>query len=263
MSKFSWIFLLAVLSACGGGGGEQAAAAQPVPVATTEPVVQPLQAYLFMGQSNMSGVIAAVADLPPELQAPQRAVAWQNSGTWAPLQPPNMEYNGGGDGIFGPEISFAYRKGPIAIVKYAVGGTSLHTQWIPPGGLLDRAIARAKAASAGDRPIQWAGMVWLQGGSDMDTIEKAGSYRADLQALASRVRTALGAPDMQLIVGRDNSIVGSIPFKSMVREAQQTPGIANYQYIDIDDLPFSPTDAAHYVTSTLMVIGDRFAAVAP
>lgn len=289
--KFAGVLLVALLTACGGGGGGGEVVAQPVvvaapapapvpaaapapapapapvtvtvtvPAAQPEPVAQPLQVYLFMGQSNMSGWISKTSELPPELQAAQPAVAWTGS-AWVQLKP-FAGYQQ--DGQFGPEISFAFRKGAIGVVKFSKGSTGLAKDWMPPGALLDQAIAWAKQAQA-SQPIKFAGVLWDQGGTDMNRLDWSNAYAENLRTMVAKLRTELGAPDLRFVAVREYTrqdlIPDQFPGRAIVRAAIENPGIENYGWINADDLvPLG--DLAHYTTPNIVKIGERLADTAP
>lgn len=293
--KFAAALLVAVLTACGGGGGDvaaqPAAVAAPAPAAATapapspvvapapapapapalvpvtvpralpEPVAQPLQVYLFMGQSNMSGWISKTSELPPDLLAAQPALAWTGS-AWVQLKP-FAGYQQ--DGQFGPEISFAHSKGAIGVVKFSKGSTGLAKDWMPPGALLDQAIAWAKRAQA-SQPIKFAGVLWDQGGTDMNRLDWSEAYAANLRTMAAKLRAELNEPDMRFVAVREYTrqdlVPDLFPGRAIVRAAIENPGIENYGWIDADDLvPLG--DLAHYTTPNIMKIGERLAGAAP
>lgn len=246
------MLLVLLLVGCGGGSGGDAPA-QPVQQQSTV-----LPAYLFMGQSNMSGWVSKVEELPPAMAAPQAAVAW-NGSAWVPLAPLAGYQQ---DGKFGPEISFAFSRGAhVGIVKFSKGATGLAQHWMPPGGLLDQAIAWAKQAQASHH-IRFAGVLWDQGGSDMFSLDWSNAYAENLRIMVARLRTELNAPDLRFVAVREytpqNLVPDKFPGRAIVRAAIENPGIENYAWINADDL--TPTcDPVHYCTWGIVKIGQRFA----
>jgi hypothetical protein len=201
----------------------------------------PLRVFLFAGQSNMVG-----ADTDPELaetyppyagitkpRADVRyaySVGRSESDGFAPLGPVDAD--------FGPELTFARRvtertRGRIAIIKCAVGGTTIATDWNPDAPdegqkLYPRFISlvRASLAQLDKRRIPWQleAMFWHQGENDMLSREHNPRYEAGLTRFLARVRADLEAPDLPVFLGEvsDKGIWG-MDFRGPMRElrAQQ------------------------------------------
>ena len=85
------------------------------------------KAFILSGQSNMDGH-GPTADMPPELQEPIASVRYYIGGQWHELQP--LIYRVGPEISFGRAMAAAWPDEEIAIIKYAVGGTSL-LNWDP------------------------------------------------------------------------------------------------------------------------------------
>jgi len=151
--------------------------------------------FIFAGQSIAINSGTDSGRLPAQMLAPQTNVLFFNARAhyaptsevrWVIYQPPT----GPGwssdcgcqnpQGSFGPEITAAnlisvdlYGGTPIAVYKYAVGATSLHTDWSPTvrASLYDDMRARfAEALLALPRETGFAGraagVFWTQGESD-------------------------------------------------------------------------------------------------
>lgn len=220
------------LFALGDGGGS------PNPVTA-------VRVYLQGGQSNGDGR-AATATLPTSpvnLQQPQAGFDYVyrvqgGSTTLTTLRPGTSE-----TGQFGPEVTFApelarWRPAPagtrIAVVKYANGGTNLHTQWRAGGD----------ATTAGDGPeyvafqqtvtqglnllstkypgaaITVEAMTWMQGESDDGA---ANDYAANLTAFIADVRATHGA-GLPFVIARLSSgqtAIAATPLTTL-RAAQQS-----------------------------------------
>lgn len=254
MSRWFLLFVVAILNGCGGGGGDAGPApAVPVPVVAPAPapVVEALPVYLFLGQSNMVGGQGEQALLPPRLLPALSDQVFTD--TWKQMQVGNYQPLG-----FGPELSFAARKPGVGIVKFAVNGTSLATDWLP--NLLSQAISHAQAAAA-SQPVRFAGAFWMQGESDASSADQADAYAANLRTLVARLRTELNAPKMTFTVCRINPPTNA-PwlFRDTVRTAQEDPGIDNYQMMDCDGLPLGP-DKLHFTTQGIVQMGELFAGV--
>jgi len=189
--------------------GAQAAGPSP------EPDSKPVKLILLGGQSNMAGMgrIKAIED--PALKRPLSAVKiWHNGkDAWVDVRPGHD----GRTGYFGPEIGFghaiagSFPDAEVRLVKFAVGGSGLATQWNPkgPGRFLRRFLEETAAAiadlNAAGRRVEVAGMLWMQGeqdAKDSDHPANARAYESNLSALIAKVRDAVGNRRMPFVIGR-------------------------------------------------------------
>lgn len=263
--------------------------------------------YFLGGQSNMVGY-GFTRELSPE-QAEPAADAWIYATTptgdeasidpasaWAPVTP------GFGVGYaapesapalgerFGPELSFARTlrelqpDTPIAIIKYARGGTSIDLRarggagsWDPSyEGLnqFDHAVATIRAAMEprdldGDGELDRlvpAGIGWMQGESDGTREDAAAAYEANLARLARALREELGDADLPFVVVRisDSQVqagTGRVwAFGDAVRGAQEAfarsdPNAALVTSTD----GYGYSDPYHYDTAGYLDMGARIA----
>lgn len=175
----------------------------------------PTLVFLFAGQSNMVGADADPARIDgyPEFVgagAPQDDVLFTflpedeqaDAPAWGPLRPLRS---------FGPELTFARRLksrgvGPLAIVKSAVGGTTVAFDWNPDAPergqkLYPRTLALVKGALAelDARGVEHRleGVVWHQGENDMLDRELCPRYAEGLSRLVGRLRADLSAPQLK------------------------------------------------------------------
>jgi hypothetical protein len=233
--------------------------------------------FLLIGQSNASGRATATADFPPDDPNDARVLYRYDTDTtsaftdlhtsgdsFVPLAPaPNRR--------FGPEIGLgraiatAALPSPV-IIKFARGGTNLHTDWRPDAtkGRQSYAawLAHLRAALAdlearGDT-YTLAGLFWMQGESDSDP-DHAAAYAANLEAFIARVRLDLEVPELPFIIGRVGPRAAT-PSRDTVRAAQvaigeRTPRAA---WVDTDDL--ARFDGVHYDAPANLTLGQRFAA---
>ncbi|GAC1411539.1 MAG: hypothetical protein NVSMB57_06430 [Actinomycetota bacterium] len=217
---------------------------------------QPLAVYLFAGQSNMVGF---------------RARADEAAGIDLSLfRLPNvvsLSTSGG----FGPEISAAKwlgRRTPIAMVKVAKSGTSLWSDWNPSvrNGLFDLLVQRTKAALAGLGKAGFApriaGIFWMQGESDTETLARADAYDRNLAGFVGALRAALQATDAPFM---EAQIANAGAFTDLVRSKQITAAdsIARATFVRTDDLERQPGDALHLSTRGTIDLGRRFARLIP
>ena len=174
--------------------------------------------FLFAGQSNMVGSDAhadRIDGYPMFVGAgkPQDDVRFSYllernaaaSNGWIPLQPLKS---------FGPEITFARMVKrrvdyPIAIIKSAVGGTTLARDWNPDApdeGLklypktLKLVRDSLKGLEAKGIKYRLEAVMWHQGENDMLNREFNGQYGKRLEAFVPRLRRDLGAPDLKFFI---------------------------------------------------------------
>ncbi len=179
-----------------------------------------LRVFIAAGQSNMVGADSAATQIdafPPYVGAglPVEAVRFSyllereqvSSGGWMPLGPVG--------GSFGPELTFArkvtrFLKAPIAIIKSAVGGTTLWRDWAPsaPAAGLRLypqmlALVRASLKELDDKqiPYRLEGVLWHQGENDMLDSTHVGEYEANLPAFIARLRNDLSRPNLPFYIG--------------------------------------------------------------
>ncbi len=193
-------------------------------VAGFEPAaVKRLRVFLIGGQSNGDGraPTSGLPTSPVNLQQPQDDVDFfrkveGGTPTLTTLRPGLSE-----TGQFGPEITlgryladnvadeFTTR---VALIKYANGGTNLHTQWKGGGNAtttgdgteyvtFQNTVSAGFAALAAAYPnavIEIEGMLWVQGESDNGN---AAAYQANLTNFIADVRATYGG-DLPFIVSR-------------------------------------------------------------
>ena len=171
--------------------------------------------FLFAGQSNMVGSDAnpkQIDEFPSFKGAakPQNDVLFScHTGNgpgetkgWGPLKPRDS---------FGPELTFARQvktrvNGPIAIIKFAVGGTTVAFDWNPDapdqGQKLYPKFLKFVRESLKDlekRGIKYRleGVMWHQGENDMLDRNLYKKYSIGLSSLIRRLREDLNAPQLK------------------------------------------------------------------
>jgi iduronate 2-sulfatase len=238
---------------------------------STPAAADPFQVYLLAGQSNMVGY-GTSSQLPPELQEPQTDVRFSTGGRWGPLRPGY----GTNPASFGPEITYgrdmadALPDQNIALIKYAVGGTSLATNWRPPdengenaGPLYETFMTRIDSALgllSAEGEWEVAGMLWMQGERDARELETAQAYEQNLTNFIASIRDDVGVADLPFVIGQisDSPV---FPYNAIVRQAQYNVSqtVPNTGLVITLDLPRLP-DNVHYNTQGTMMLGSRFAA---
>ena len=244
------------------------------------------QVLFLGGQSNASGR-ADAAQLGPPLSQPQTDVRLyhrnlQDSNSvlpedqWINLAP------GSGHGSsrfflteFGPEVSFgramadAKTAEKIAIIKYAYGGSNLHSDWAAGGRRYTAFIKTVQdglaALTAEGHIYTLRGMLWQQGEADASE-PAASSYEVNLTSLIARVRADLnGGVAFPFVIGSLSSsqyksitTVGSAPHK--VRTAQQNVAdTVPLAAIGITDGFGILTDGIHFNHNGQVALGEMFA----
>lgn len=259
----------AALTACGGGGDSQASE-------------QPLQVFIFAGQSNMLGSDALIAptngvqdlvDIQQQTDTDRASrLAFRSrllSYDWGDIRGHNGYHIGMSsiDGkpvkVHGPEVGFDRRMGGnIYVIKYADNFTELEngrSPWVKGGSrwVAWQAFVDAQLASIG-KPYVIAGFVWDQGIDDAMLIRDKAAYKADLQLVAHDLRAKFGNKPFILARVVDSPIAGEVamaPIRDAQVEVGQEPGNA---WINVDDL--GPYVASHHMTSAAhLVSGKRFA----
>jgi len=175
--------------------------------------------FLFAGQSNMVGADAHPdrIDEYPNFKgagAPQADVLYsyilgdgdEASDGWGPLKPLSS---------FGPELTFARRvrqhtSFPIAIIKSAVGGTTVAHDWNPDAPqqgqqLYPRTLKliRDSLSELDNRGVRYRleAVMWHQGENDMLDRELSKQYADGLANLVARLRADLKVPELRWYIG--------------------------------------------------------------
>jgi len=173
-----------------------------------------MHVFFLAGQSNMVGADARsdlIDEFPPFIGAgkPREDVLFSydtkrdKSNGWAALQPVR--------GSFGSEITFArkikkYVKGPVAIVKCAVGGTTIAENWNPDSGELYRTAMNLIKSSLADlrrKGIKYKleAVLWHQGENDMLNRKFRGVYGQGLSYFITKVREEMNDPKLRFFIG--------------------------------------------------------------
>ena len=229
-------------------------------LAVFSPVAQsaPIDVYVLAGQSNAFG-LARWSELP----AADRVTA-PGSLYYRP-------YDGGGFGAvrpiggkFGPEIGFtqAYyeRSGRMpAIVKHAIGGTTLAEDWNAATGPLLGELVEAVETAMDAWTLQGyhphlRGILWMQGEHDARDRVMAEAYEDNLRAFSRAARVALGRKELTFVAGR--IAVPNHPYRDLVRDAQAS--VRGVKMIDTDGIHLR-SDMVHYDSAGQLALGRLFA----
>lgn len=212
---------------------------------------EPIRVFVVAGQSNAVGSDANAAVLPETLDPQPDVLFWYELGDDDSVADPNERISSDGWislsgqpdlGLgtfsnpvgFGPEIQMGRALAEsstdnLAILKFAINGTDLSSQWRAGSGVLYLELislvqtALSDLVSMGYTPTL-SGVFWMQGESDALTAGTALQYDVNLTDFIAEVRTDLAEPDLPFILGRISislSLTGSFPGLFAVRMAQQ------------------------------------------
>jgi hypothetical protein len=260
-----------------------------------------LRVVILGGQSNADGR-AAASTLPADLKLPQDNVPFyyhthgtaantdSSLGQLTTLRPGATQTPTGG---YGPEITLgrdlsrlveARTGNHLAIIKYARGGTNLHTEWKAGGDnsvtgdgavyqTWQRVVRNGMSRLSDAFPeahIDIAAWIWIQAASDLTSGEAASAaYEANQRAFIHDVRATI-RPNLPVYLGKisDQQFAHAdpqgpnYPFYLTIRAAQEavaadTPGVhlfradgPTYQVV---------SDGMHFTGATLQIMGSEFA----
>ncbi|MEZ6055994.1 MAG: sulfatase-like hydrolase/transferase [Planctomycetaceae bacterium] len=190
-----------------------------------------------------------------------------------PRQYGNFQSSKGG---FGPEIGFSrewQKQGgaPLAIVKVALSGTGLRTDWNPadpgPSGACYRALVeetRMAIAAAAEQGVELRprGMIWVQGESDSNP-QDAANYEQALAAMLAALRKDLKSPDLLALLSVNSRFGnGKNPHVATVIAAQKSLADRDplSQFVDTDGAETLGPSHTHFTAKGTLDIGRRFAA---
>jgi prepilin-type N-terminal cleavage/methylation domain-containing protein len=236
--------------------------------------------YLLGGQSNMDGR-APQQGLSSELRAPQsdvllyaRSATPAIGGQLVGLQPASTTTDNGFR-EFGPEVLFgrtmadSLPSARIALIKHAVGATSLAVDWNPQTGPryadFRQTVADGLAAlTAAGHTYQIAGMLWMQGESDCNPLTYANAYSSNLTAFITDVRGRYGAT-LPFLIGQlpAGQVTTNATGHAIVRQAQaDVASLVSRTSLVITDGFGMEADGIHFSAAGQTSLGTAFAAAA-
>ncbi len=236
---------------------------------------KPVKLFLLGGQSNMDGC-GRWNELPENLkETPANVRIWDNQ---------KQEWKNIGEDTtaiarklqFGPELVFSHRLSAafpefeIRLVKFSAGGTSLADSWLPekkkmyPRFITNYRNALSNLEKSG-HSVEVAGMLWMQGEGDSDTIERANAYEKNLEILLADLRTQTAKANFPVVLGRiSSSLLKETPWTfdhaPIVQKAQEavTSRDRNTRLVPTDDLTVLK-DNTHFDTAGQITLGERMA----
>lgn len=228
----------------------------------------PWQVYVFAGQSNCIGTgVMSDLDIP---NPDPRGLIWykfddpvnDDSEGWVTLQ------GRANNTLFAAWRTFAdellKRQPRVALICYAVNGSSLYNRWLPSqGDLYPKLITHINAAlGTFTEPYRLAGLGWIQGEKDAaGTYEQADAYATNLAAFMAELRADTGVADLPIYFNRLNIYVGYAQ-RDVVRARQETFAAAD-SYAHILFYDSDKIDGVHYTTEGQDELGRELAALVP
>ncbi|MEM9345947.1 MAG: sialate O-acetylesterase [Planctomycetota bacterium] len=224
-----------------------------------------VKVILLGGQSNMDGR-GGSGGLPQALKSPQNDVRFYYRGnpSLTTLRP------GSGDD-FGPEVQFGrnvadeFSSDNFALIKHAVGGTDLDTDWAPNNGGTYNAFrntvnAGLTALTDAGHTYEIVGMLWAQGETDAKDGRTTAQYEADLNAFIGDIRTRYGE-DLPFFLSRLSSGQTDVPANGLtqIRAAQNNVAAndSNAYLIDTDGFGLKDDDL-HFNAAGQVELGEAF-----
>jgi hypothetical protein len=276
------VALIAALAGCAVSPAEEEmgpdASLEPNALVTDGVVTGGKRVFIIAGQSNAVGA-ARVTDLSPELSsygtsyllkyAQERECptdflggpAAFSSGWVNRVTPYRTRF-------IGIEMSLGRRLierfgTDIVLIKHATSGTNLWNEWEPDteSSLYDYFTtfvdARMAELPAGSRV---AGLIWMQGNGDGNTLQPAKSYAGNLAYFINRFRDRYGDVPVLLESGAP---LNAVAHGAIVRDRQARVAarLENVFVVDSSDLPLR--DNAHYTADSYVVLGQRMADTFP
>jgi len=199
-------------------------------------------------------------------------------GTWAQINP-GVNTTANVPNRFGPELGFSdtvkaivdgggnakYDK-PVAILKFAKGGTNLAVDWDNPDG--DCYTAMIQDIPNGKFDLGQAnykfnirGMIWYQGESDGSPQSRADAYEANLTAFFADVRARFNKPTLPIMICKVEWYNATRPdYLDTVRVAQQAVADADANIDIIDVAGYDRRDDVHLNAKGQYELGEAIAA---
>ncbi len=261
---------------------------------------KPINVYLIGGQSNATGQ-GYMVNIPEDFTIDTAVMFFYSDGLggggvsmqWGPLcQASETPDKFGVELSMGSVLKNQYPNHDIALIKHALSGSNLYSQWNPGNNNKDELnfgleyrefIHTVEEAIKGLRARGYVptirAMVWQQGEGDARDIagmENSNNYGENLRNFIQRVREQFNSPDMLFIYGYVIPIplerfTGREEVRTSQKHVDQGSGhpmaLEGAFVIDTDDLPLRcdepnspyPNDSVHFNTYGIIELGNRFA----
>lgn len=261
---------------------------------------KPIDVYLIGGQSNATGQ-GYMVNIPEDFTIDTAVMFFYSDGLggggvamqWGPLCQASETLD-----KFGVELSMGsvlknqYPNHDIALIKHALSGSNLYSQWNPGNNNNDELnfgpeyrefIQTVEEAINGLRACSYEptirGMVWQQGegdARDIAGIENSNNYGENLRHFILRVREQFNSPDMLFVYGYVIPVplerfTGREEVRTSQKNVDQGSGhpmaVKGAFVVETDDLPLRcdepnspyPNDSVHFNTYGIIELGNRFA----
>ncbi len=237
--------------------------------------------FIMLGQSQMVG-FGQYNEYPEEMRMERENVLRLEDEGWVMQKPREM--------FSGPEISFAYEMIQhdndtiIGIIKVAIGGIGIRTfvpNWTWDGAqltgdgkigplyqIIKEKIEQAKSICN----VEFAGIMWKQGESDMLVKKAAEGYLTHLEAITEEIRNDTNITDLPLFVATyaNNSMLAEPEYTNRQIEerkygriviealADSENMISNTSVVAHGNLPLV-SDNLHFSTTGLITLGELLA----
>ena len=261
---------------------------------------KPLDVYLIGGQSNATGQ-GYMVNIPEEFSIDSTVMFFYSDGLggggvamqWGPLcQASETPDKFGVELSMGSALKKQYPGQDIALIKHALSGSNLYSQWNPGNNNKDelsfgpeygKFIHTVEEAIKGLKSFGYEptirAMVWQQGEGDARDIagmENSNNYGKNLRHFIQRVREQFSSPDMLFIYGYVIPVplerfTGREEVRSSQKNVDQGSGhplaLKGAFVVETDDLPLRcdepnspyPSDSVHFNTYGIIELGFRFA----
>ena len=211
---------------------------------------------LLIGQSNMAG-----RGLPNEVDsvADERIEMFRDGQWQRAVEPLHDDKETAGVGLAMSCASAyleAFPQARIGLVPAAVGGTPL-SRWMPGEDLYERALAIAREALGGGA---LKAILWHQGETDAQHLERAQSYGQRLAEMVGTLRQALDATDVPFVVGGLGDFLAVHPtciHYGLVNDALQNLNVDRCGFASAAGL--GEFDGIHFDSAALRILGQRYA----
>jgi len=180
---------------------------------------------------------------------------------------------------FGPELTlghylYANKGQSTSLIKVALGGSTLHTDWLSPTAALDNGtqvgqqfeLLSDKIEKLTTKPdsihpqcntdaCHWSAFIWFQGENDSLSQSGAQSYEENLRTFIHDVRAKVGRENLPVVIVEIGYWAKTLEFGEQVSAAQRkiADEDVNIVLVKTDDL----SRYFHYDPAAQMIIGER------
>jgi hypothetical protein len=230
--------------------------------------------WLIMGQSNAngSGTSATAPAGMPTMPMPGTR-EWISFGTGTPVADQRVfgAVRYAGDTSFGPEVGIAKALldagKPANFIKATWNGTSV-SSWASEAGTCSAFAAESicDAIQSYGASLDIAGIVWVQGETDAQTLSSATNYATNMATFAAFWRYNLNKPTLPIVLNRlnANASLAVMPYRDTLRTSQETfagpvggggGGTDSYAYLIDSDSCELKSDGTHYTSQGILDLG--------